>query len=334
MKIALIGPGIMPIPPPGWGAVEILIWDYKLELVAQGHEVDIINPIRNSSHDQSNPTTIYCKKIIDQVNSTHYDFVHIHYDCLYHIMPFLKCGNVGITSHYPYIDQLNKHRGDGYNIPFKHMCNNLNHTIFALSQKDFDVFHAFSVDKTKIKLLLNGANENEIQPIEVDNKIHKSKSVYIGKIEERKQQYKYCKIPNIDYYGKCDNIGFSQLSCFKGEIEHSQLMKILPQYGNLILLSTGENGTPLVIKEALMAGLPIVTNRFCISDIDVNLPFVDIIPDDKLNDLDYIETVIAQNLKKQCLQKDIREYAMKHFSWKSLVMQYVEKIRVISKIGV
>ena len=43
MKIALIGPGIMPIPPPGWGAVEILIWDYYKELTAQGHEVVIIN---------------------------------------------------------------------------------------------------------------------------------------------------------------------------------------------------------------------------------------------------------------------------------------------------
>ena len=29
MKICIVGPGIMPIPPTGWGAVEILIWDYK-----------------------------------------------------------------------------------------------------------------------------------------------------------------------------------------------------------------------------------------------------------------------------------------------------------------
>ena len=31
-KIALIGPGIMSIPPKGWGAVEILIWDYYQSL--------------------------------------------------------------------------------------------------------------------------------------------------------------------------------------------------------------------------------------------------------------------------------------------------------------
>jgi hypothetical protein len=43
MKIALIGPGIMPIPPTGWGAVEILIWDYYNELTRLGHIVTIIN---------------------------------------------------------------------------------------------------------------------------------------------------------------------------------------------------------------------------------------------------------------------------------------------------
>ena len=43
MKISIIGPGIMPIPPTGWGAVEILIWDQKLALEELGHEVDIVN---------------------------------------------------------------------------------------------------------------------------------------------------------------------------------------------------------------------------------------------------------------------------------------------------
>ena len=43
MKIAIVGPGIMPIPPTGWGAVEILIWDQKLALEELGHEVRIVN---------------------------------------------------------------------------------------------------------------------------------------------------------------------------------------------------------------------------------------------------------------------------------------------------
>lgn len=324
MKIALIGPGIMPIPPSGWGAVEILIWDYYKELTELGHIVDIINPIRNSGADQSNPYTNYCQDLISTVNQKDYDFVHLHYDCLHHILSFLKCKKKAITSHYPYIDQMDKHGGDGYSFTFKSICNNVNHIIFALSKKDYHVFSRYAVNKSNIFLCLNGANEKEIIPI--DNGIFKDKSIYIGKIEERKQQYKYCSIPNIDFYGKCNDNWFKQLDCYKGEPGRNDLVNALVNYGNLVLLSIGENGTPLVIKEGLMAGLPIVTNKYNIDDIDVNLPFIDIIPDDKLEDLTYISRIVEENRKKRSFQTEIREYAVTHFSWKKLVKDYVENI--------
>ena len=43
MKIALIGPGIMPIPPEGWGGVEHLIWNFAKQLEKVGDEVVIVN---------------------------------------------------------------------------------------------------------------------------------------------------------------------------------------------------------------------------------------------------------------------------------------------------
>ena len=43
MKIALVGPGIMTIPPSGWGGVEALIHNYRLELQKRGHEVFVVN---------------------------------------------------------------------------------------------------------------------------------------------------------------------------------------------------------------------------------------------------------------------------------------------------
>ena len=56
MKISIIGPGIMPIPPTGWGAVETLIWDMRNALIALGHEVDIVNvndPKKNYTKSKS-----------------------------------------------------------------------------------------------------------------------------------------------------------------------------------------------------------------------------------------------------------------------------------------
>ncbi len=329
MRISLIGPGIMTIPPPGHGAVEILMWDYFLELKSQGHEVDIINKMRASSNDHSDSRTPYCQELIQQINSGNYDFVHIHYDCLYHIMPFLNCKKVGITSHYPYIDQFHMHNSDGYKPIFQEICNNKSHFIFALSKKDYNTFEKSCQDKSKLFLLLNGSNHNEIQP--ALNKTHPNKSIYIGKVEDRKLQKKYCQLSNIDFYGKCYDNDFNRLPCYKGEPNREELMKILSNYGNLVLLSNGENGTPLVIKEALMAGIPIVTNEYSADDLDVNLPFIDIIPHDKLNDFDYIQGVINENLKKQHYQNDIRNYGVSNFSWDKLISEYANRIYNLSQ---
>lgn len=326
MKIALIGPGIMPIPPPGWGAVEILIWDYYRELQKQGHQVDIVNKLRRNDYEQRNPFSPYCQELIQHLNNNHYDFVHIHYDVLHGIMPYLTCKKVAITSHYPYIDQLDKHQPHGYQPIFQAICNNSHHLILALSQKDYHTFQQHCTHPNNLGLIINAANSTEITPLEDNQALAQDKSIYVAKIEPRKQQHKYHTIPDIHFYGPCDDASFRQLDCYKGEVSHPTLMERIAHYGNLVLLSNGENGTPLVIKEALMAGLPIVTNSYSSNDLDTSLPFIDIIPDDKLDDLEYIHQVIQENRKKQHYKADIRKYALTHFSYEALVHKYIEQV--------
>lgn len=41
MKIVQVTPGVMPIPPNGWGAVEKIIWEYKLNLDLLGYPTEI-----------------------------------------------------------------------------------------------------------------------------------------------------------------------------------------------------------------------------------------------------------------------------------------------------
>ena len=76
MNIALVGPGIMEIPPKGWGAVESLIWDYATELDELGHEGVIIN-----TPDRA--------QIIRELSEDQYDFIHVHYDVFYDIMDYI-----------------------------------------------------------------------------------------------------------------------------------------------------------------------------------------------------------------------------------------------------
>ena len=91
MNIALIGPGIMPIPPKGWGGVEHLIWNFSQQLKKVGDEVTIIN-------------TPDLNEIVKQANSHDFDAIHLHYDQFANVMPHLKCKKKMITSHYPYLE--------------------------------------------------------------------------------------------------------------------------------------------------------------------------------------------------------------------------------------
>ena len=73
MRIAQINPGHMNIPPDSWGAVEKIIWYYKLELEKLGHEVSIkyINEI-NQNDEKINFRTGPDAHSIDQFCANKY----------------------------------------------------------------------------------------------------------------------------------------------------------------------------------------------------------------------------------------------------------------------
>jgi len=62
------------------------------------------------------------------------------------------------------------------------------------------------------------------------------------------------------------------------------------------------------------------------------LPFVTVISDDKLNDLEYIASAIKENREVSiCMREQIREYGVKNFSWENIVNQYEKDILEILK---
>jgi autotransporter strand-loop-strand O-heptosyltransferase len=58
MRICQVTPGLISIPPNGWGAVEKIIWEYKQSFERTGHTCDIL--------------------YLDNVRKEDYDIVHIH----------------------------------------------------------------------------------------------------------------------------------------------------------------------------------------------------------------------------------------------------------------
>lgn len=309
LQIALIGPGIMPIPPTGWGAVEILIWDYYNALTNLGHNVEIIN-------------TPNVNEIIYRVNSHKYDFVHLHYDVFCPILKHLNCPKIAVTSHYPYIDQPEKHPNDGYSHIFHFLVKQQKYIHFVLAEKDYNAF--LNAGATNLYRMKNGINSSEFK---FSKKPLFDKSIYLGKITPRKNQAKYQKLSNIDFVGGCDDFNFVKTNPnYLGEWTRKKIHEELTNYGNLVLLSDGE-ADPLVVKEALVAGLGVVVNQSSAENLDTSKDFITIIEDNKMEDFEFIDKKIKENreisIKKRA---EIRKYGISMFDIRNEVEKYVNII--------
>lgn len=312
MRIAQIGPGIMPIPPSQWGAVEMLIWDYYQILSKLGHHVDIIN-----ISDKS--------KIIEQVNNGNYDAAHLHYDVFADIMPHLKSKVNILSSHYPFINQQSRWFLDGYDRTVTNVLNNKNFYIFASSSNDINTFVANGADRNRIFLSKLGVRKDDYSVYE---KYQYDKTLCFSQIVDRKRQYLIQDIPDIDFSGRLDDPRFKSKN-YLGQLERSILNKEISKYVNFILLSSMENVTPLVIKEALICGLGIVASEIVAQDLDKSKDFITVIPENMIHNINYIEYAIKQNkeIAKAC-RKDIIEYGLKEFDLDNVLNdQYIPLIK-------
>ena len=314
MKIVLIGPGIMPIPPTGWGAVEILVWDTKIALEKLGHEVLIIN-------------TKNGRQIIDEINNFKPDFVHVHYDEFVPIVPFIQYPNA-ITSHFGYLER--RQLFNGY-INVANEFTRIKPNVFCLSEGIEKVYNImFDIESTYVTP--NGVNVDVFNF--VSDPEFPDRSIYLAKIDYRKRQHLFQSIESLWYAGNIADDRFDKSKNYLGEWSKDKLYNELTEYGNLVLLSDGE-AHPLVCMEALAAGLGVVVCQWGKANLDTSKEFITVIEEKHINDIDFIEYEIEKNRKYSVEHRDeIREYG-KQFDWVKIIEKYylpnVEK--VIEKHG-
>jgi len=132
MKITHVTPGIIPIPPNGWGAVEKIIWEYHQNLQSMGIESHI--------------------KYLNEVNYQEGDIVHIH------------IANLAIEAHkmgIPYIFSLHDHHvvyngKDSFN--YKQNLEAIKKSIVSFCHAEYLVDYFEETDK--LFYLSHGVNTN------------------------------------------------------------------------------------------------------------------------------------------------------------------------------
>tara|TARA_Y100000034_G_scaffold136751_1_gene215439 strand:+ start:3000 stop:4019 length:1020 start_codon:yes stop_codon:yes gene_type:complete len=328
MRIAIIGPGVgSTIPPKGWGAVEIFCHYLRVGLEQHGNEVTIINTGNKG-------------EIIRLTNECQADFVHIQYDDHIDVAPHLTCKNIAITNHYAYLEQTNwwaipgaPHSGWAHHF---HRIASSTVDIIALTPGVASVYQNFGVDPSRIHVVKNGVR-NDLFVFE-DVAEHPDRTIYLAKIDYRKRQFLFQSIPELYYAGNIEQLHQSVASKrfdttssnYLGEWTKDYLYSNLTKYANLALLSDGEVSSA-VILEALAAGCGVVISEFAIGNLDTNLPFIDVIPEEKMKDISFIRGVLQKNREiSVIMRKEIRAYATNNFSYDQIIRD--EYIPCIKKI--
>jgi glycosyltransferase involved in cell wall biosynthesis len=310
-KIVLIAPGYMPLPAPAWGACERIVWDYYENLLKRNYNVIIVNTTNTNS-------------IIKECNDNIPDIIHMMYDDYIDVVPFLNCKKIYYTSHFAYLThpEFNTKYNCYFNNIFMKVIENKNSIyINVISEQIKNLYVKWGFPEEKINIIHNGSREDLFK---YTNKPEKNfKSIYLGKVDIRKRQYKYQSISNIDFVGNYHDSSFNRNNDnYLGEWTKDQIYNNMTEYGNLILLSDGE-ADPLVVKEALISGLGVVVSECSSANLDLSKTFITIVPNHKLDDLEYVTKAIIENREKSInMRSEIREYALNTFGWNNIIDKY------------
>jgi hypothetical protein len=316
MNIAFIGPGIMPIPPTGWGAVEMLIWDYAKVLGELGHTGVIIN---TPDRDQ----------ILEELKQEEFDIVHLHYDVFHDIIPEILnsiSGKLIVSSHYPYINCPDMWKMDNYSPIVKSYVNNENFHIFSSTQNDIDTFVKFGANPDHCWLSRLGVLPDSYQ---FDETATYDRTLSFSQICDRKRQYLIQDFDNVDFIGRMEYGKFSNRTNYREEMPREKLNTEITKYSNFTLLSSVENTTPLVVKEALICGLGVVVSEQVSVELDVSLDFIDVIPENRVENLSYVKDVLEKNKEYSVKNRNkIRDYGIKTFGLSNILkFEYVPKLQ-------
>ena len=250
MKITQVTPGLISIPPKGWGAIEKIIWNYKLQFEKMGHTCDI--KYLNDVDLDSDIVHIHVANlaILAQERGIPYIFsLHDH-----HVVRH------GKTSH-TYQENLKAIKGSI--ISFTHaefLCDYFDETdkLFYLSHGvDTNIYKSDKLNKAYTKLLCvanNGYADNQ----SVDRKgfrfaIESAKNLNIPITivgPENNQNFF-----NLNQ----DLLSYDKLTIIDNNPSEDELVKIYNEHTIFLHPSELEAGHPnLTLLEAISCGLPIV----------------------------------------------------------------------------
>ncbi len=308
LQIALVGFGLLPIPPTGWGAVESILWEMHERLTARGHTVHIVNERKR-------------KAFRALMNLPKLDFIHCHNDrAVSRVMAagILKRARVIATSHHAW------HWGALPN-DSRRLLRMTSYAPFQLPLTDRCGHEIRRKNPfAKIAVQPNGCEVSQFRFQPSGN----CRAICVGRIESRKRQDWIVRAlaeskVECDFVGPIRDALLPDGRNYLGEWTREQLRERLTEYSALVLVSTAE-GQPLVVPEALAAGLSVVVTRPAAENLDLSKPFVHLVEQEG----DLQPTIERAIQGQDTLRQDARKYAEGTFDWEILMDRYERQLQL------
>lgn len=320
-SVLFIGPGILQIPPTGWGAVETVISE-QMRLMQSSHRTMLLN---------SNSVWLWFAAFRNKP-----DVILVHYEAFVTrtvLMNFFFSRRAQIvwTSHYGYLGSP-----EMWEESFRRQFSRLTRV-----SRGIDYFVALS---PKIASALGECLACPVK--EVPNGTSFCPSPYaspqasvavVGKVEPRKRQWDVVQLgleAEIHFYGEICDPRISQQDLdtergdilFHGAVSRLDLSQRLPRHAVLLHLALSE-ADALVLYEAQMAGLAIVVSRRSLGSQNATLPWIFVV-DDILNREEIAKALKDAREYAKTGRDEISSYAKLNYSWSSRLAPLMDLIRL------
>lgn len=319
MRIALVGHGVMPIPPPGWGAVEILIWEYAGRLKARGVEVEIVNVAHRGVVREFARLRREGKR---------FDWIWCHNE---RAVPYLaRAGwlhgaRLVSTCHTPMTDLHPSERFD-HARPLRKAA--MAPYQLTLIEEAGLMFKTLKLD-AKVAHLPNGVDTRGFR---FDPNGGNDRALCLGAVEPRKRQRRLADLADayglpVDFVGPTkDHIApedrIDGRPNYLGPWDRETVKERLTEYSTLVLWSASEVQA-LVVVEAMAAGLCVVISPESANNLDLSQPFIRV-ADTPEGVAQGIHDMIAANA---ALRSAIRAHAEAEWDWDRMTDRALAQLR-------
>ena len=300
------------IPPFGWGAVEQIIWQYSTRLRSRGISVHVINRRKYGA----------ILEVLKLSLKGEADIVYCHAEKPVKILTMIAKWRKFLlisTTHNP----MTPERPDAEALKALGRC--CHAPFHFVGREDIvPLIHARNPSAICV-LQFNAVEIKDFKTSPVGN----GKAICVGRIQERKRQNETAHL--LEGTGlACDFIGpfmgdvviSDELrKQMRGEWNRETIHGRLCDYSCLILLSKSER-QPLVVSEALAAGIPVVVSPDAAWNLDATKPYIFVVGSDN----EVANAVTEAIAVRDRFTAEIRKYAEDSFDYEVLIDDYLSQV--------